>query len=247
MHNTPTPWGYVDDVPKHHDHPTPRPDPGPDHLTIANRRMEPLPALLRRLRESRRLTQLELANAAGYTSQVIANAEQGRRIWKPGTGRHVLRALAHKDPVTEIEAHDFLVQSRATESIAGRLPVDVHLQLIHEGIVQDPSAHRTRPVELSPPAAVDLLIREAMNTLGPERFELVLRAMLSIATVPPATEPTAADPPDPLSLETVSPPRKRPDGHIEQVFTQTRARPLSPAEQPMPTKGKLPRHQRPGA
>ena len=135
-----------------------------------------------------------------------------------------------------------MVQSKLTESQGGRLFSDVYLDLINKGRIRPPGEPRVPAVDQAPDRIARLL-KDALDRLGPDRVEMLLRTVVSIAeAAPPHVNPT--NPADPLPIlqhEVIGTPTRRPDGHIEQIIEQTRVVPSPAHPTPSLPSGKLPR------
>lgn len=185
--------------------------------------LEPLPKLLQRLRDERRMTQRDLAIDAGFSTEVISKIESGRGGWAPRTARWVLKALAKKYPVTEREAHDFLVQSEVTISIAGRLPADEFIELAEQGMIRGIG----KGVREEHPTSRGRELDHLIATVGEDA---AIRALRSLADIlGRANEPAL---PNAAELNIIAPPVQRltPEGvpYVEEVIRTVAPAPPSP-------------------
>ena len=177
--------------------------------------MEPLARLLQRLRIERRLTQRDLAIESGFSDEVIAKIEGERGGWSPRTARWVLTALARKLPITEREAHDFLVQSNVTISIGGRLPNDEFESLVAQGLIRGLGKAAAAPVPER--ASLSEEISRLIADVGEEAAAKALRCLAEILGASPKPETVST------TLRSTPIQRRTPDGvpYVEQIIAQT--------------------------
>lgn len=202
--------------------------------------METLGGLLRSLREKRRMTQRELALAAGFSDDVIAKVEQDRRLWSPRTARSVLQALAKKEPLTTDQAVRFLRLSDLLPDGPG-LPAELHDELVEQGVIRGVAGPAAAGAASAPPS-VGALVDQALAAFGPEYVAAVLRLLLARPSTPAAES-------EPRLLNVVSPPVQRP-GYVEQTIRtfEHLPAPASPPETPaQPKRFPPPAHPARGA
>jgi transcriptional regulator with XRE-family HTH domain len=202
-----------------------QPEQGPDVAC----RVEELSELVRRLRTQRGLTQQELAQKAEYSVELVRRVEQGRDKFSIAKARDTLEILGLLRPLTETEAHDFLVQCDVTISIGGRLPNDEYIRLVEKKQVFGPT-NWSRPTTAAYAdvasqhlhALLDLLIA----VIGVDKATEAVRSMMAIANVPAPASPATGP-----ALNLIAPPVQRhtPDGkpYIEQII-----RTVTPAPSP---------------
>jgi len=201
---------------------------------MAKRVIESLGTLVKRLRLARGMTQRELADEAGYLQETLARVEQGRGRFSQRSGRAVLRAITKGGRVRMDESLDFFIGIGIAPEDAREVPPDLLGWLREHDMLSDDPLNAAPPPPPDVAARIDStlaefrpLITEAIDAIGKERLESILRALAGSAVPPVANGGT--------QLSYVSPPHRLPDGTVEQVIHQVSERPASPAAKPSGT------------
>jgi transcriptional regulator with XRE-family HTH domain len=162
--------------------------------------VEPMNALVRRLREQRRMKQHELADKAGFDVQVVSRIEQNRGNVRSLTARALFQALAAAKPLRETEAHDFLSQCGLIPASPTRSlpPRELH-DYVTEGLVvivpEPPATFADLADHETPTPPIARLARQLELAVGLERASFFLQAAVRML------EPAAAAPPSPMLVK----------------------------------------------
>lgn len=172
--------------------------------------------LVRQLRENRRLTQQDLANLAGLAVRTIYQVEQSQKPPRRSTCIAILSALNQQKPLSAAENAMFLRDS-GMETAALRTTAAAE-------------RHATTPSVATSPdeRIIHAYVADLIEQTSPSIVIKLLEAAASLAGVPLRSPDLSGSPP---TFTVSHPPRRRPDGSLEQVFVDYTA----PAAKPKPT------------
>ncbi len=197
--------------------------------------------LVKSLRAERALTQAELAAKSGFSTEVVAATESGRRIPPERTVRALLEAMASVIPVTEREAHDYYVAAGMLEPSHGVLPASRFSDMTRKGLLRHADGGRVQisaSTGLEAPSAplpplVAALTHQVLALVGDDRLTAALQGMLMIMNPPAAVEAMASGA-DPASFTVVHPPVQKPGYTEQKISTYERVSPPGGASRSSP-------------
>ena len=209
--------------------------------------------LVKQLRIDRGLTQRELSDEAGYTTEVISRIEQARSMWSNSAAVAFAKALAKHHKLSATQALAFFKNSGMTPPEAKKLPDALFVRLLDMKIIDGPHMTTDGPVGeifgTMPPVRADVnaldlaaahtLLDRVLYAIGSRPTRELLSAILAACQAAPAASEQSSAPSGPRAV--ILPPVAYPDEGREVHEIVPIKQPPSPAQKSAPAK---PKHRR---